>query len=371
MKNIINTSVFFQLLKAGLWERQARFSCPDDVDFERIYKLSQEQSVVGLIAAGFEKADSKIPEEIALTAAGETLQIEQRNMAMNQFLAILFEKLQEAGIYALLVKGQGVAQCYERPLWRSSGDVDLIVDSDNYEKGKVFLLGMSDDSGEEDVEEKHWETHIGPWEVELHGTLDCMCLPKMDAIVREVLLESTKNRLDRKWLNGGVEISLPLVDNDIIIVFAHFLKHFFRGGVGLRQICDWCRLLFTYKSEINTNLLESRLQKMELMTEWKAFAALAVNYLGMPEEAMPLYSPANKWKGKAKRILSFIMETGNFGHNRDNSYYKKYPYMVYKAISFWRNTWDSMRHFMIFPLDSSKVWWNRLWIGIKTVAKGK
>ncbi len=50
---------------------------------------------------------------------------------------------------------------------------------------------------------------------------------------------------------------------------------------------------------------------MGLMSEWKAFAALLVDYLGMPVEALPVYDPDRKWSRKASRILSFVLETGN------------------------------------------------------------
>ena len=59
--------------------------------------------------------------------------------------------------------------------------------------------------------------------------------------------------------------------------------------VGLRQFCDWCRLLWTYRRSINVGLLEARLNEMGLVSVWKAFGAFAVEYLGMPGEAMPLY----------------------------------------------------------------------------------
>ena len=71
---------------------------------------------------------------------------------------------------------------------------------------------------------------------------------------------------------------------------------------------------------MDVKLQERRLTKMGLMREWMAFAALLVDYLGMPVEALPLYSPDSKWSRKASRILSFVLETGNFGHNRDQSY---------------------------------------------------
>ena len=64
-----------------------------------------------------------------------------------------------------------------------------------------------------------------------------------------------------------------------------------------------------------------------------------------------------------------MFETGNFGHNRDMSYRKKYSYVVMKAISLGRNTWDSMRHFAIFPLDSIRIWWKMVFGGIREVIK--
>ena len=60
------------------------------------------------------------------------------------------------------------------------------------------------------------------------------------------------------------------------------LQHFFVGGVGLRQICDWCRLLWTYRERIDRDLLLRRLQEMWIVSEWKAFGAFAVEYLGLP-----------------------------------------------------------------------------------------
>lgn len=35
---------------------------------------------------------------------------------MNQFVGRLMADMRKAGIYTLLVKGQAVAQCYEKPL---------------------------------------------------------------------------------------------------------------------------------------------------------------------------------------------------------------------------------------------------------------
>ena len=55
MKLDKNQQAFLTLLKAGLWEKEARLLLSDGVDFACVYKLAQEQSVAGLVAAGLER----------------------------------------------------------------------------------------------------------------------------------------------------------------------------------------------------------------------------------------------------------------------------------------------------------------------------
>ena len=357
---------FFPLVSAGLWEKEVEVS---HIDYERVYRLASQQAVVGLAAAGLERV--KVPKNVALRFMSTVLSLEQRNSAMNTFIADLFQKMSGAGIKALLVKGQGIAQCYERPLWRACGDVDLFLDEENYEKAKVFLASLASDVEVEDVYRRHLAMTIGPWEVELHGTLRSRLWKRMDAIVDEVQRDTFENDHHRVWHNGSVDVLLPSPDNDVILVFSHILQHFFRGGIGLRQICDWCRLLWTFRDDIDLQLLEDRLRRMGVMSEWKAFGALAVEWLGMPVEAMPFYSSSALIRWKVRRILSFVLETGNFGHNRDMSYQKRSPYLIRKAISLWRHTWDVLRQLFIFPLDALRVWGAMIVEGVGAVRRGK
>lgn len=351
-----NSQAFLALVRAGLWETEARLSQYKDIDYSAILQLAEEQSVVGLVTAGLEcVVDVKVPQEWVLQFIGETLQIEQQNKEMNSFISRLTEEMREAGINALLVKGQGVAQCYERPLWRASGDVDLLLDEDNFIKAQSFLLTKATSHEPELKEEKHQEFVVDSWIVEIHGNLPSHFSKKVDVILSIIQDNVFKKRQIREWKNGDVTINIPSANNDILFIFPHLLKHFFRGGVGLRQICDWCRLIWTYHKEIDYQLLENCLREMGLMTEWNAFAALAVLQLGYPEEKMPFYSNKNVWRCKASKILDFVLITGNFGHSRDLSYYTKYPYVVGKFISLKWRLGDNLRYLTIFPMDSLRV----------------
>lgn len=365
-KSEVYLSNFVDLLKAGLWEKDIWLSKTDDSGFENIFRLAEEQSVVGVVAAGIEHLqDTKVIKKDTLSFVRTAIQLEQRNKAMNSFIVVLQKLLKDAGIFFLLVKGQGVAQCYDRPYWRASGDIDLLLDFKNYNKAKKLLIPIASSTEEEDKDEIHLALTISSWVVELHGSMRSLRLPRMDKIIDEVQRDSLENGKARIWNNAGAEILLPSPDNDVILIFTHILKHFYKEGVGLRQICDWCRLLWSYKDSIDHELLGMRLNRMGVESEWKAFAVLAVNYLGMPEDAMPFYSRDDRWYRKARRIINIIIEKGSFGHNKDTSYKYKYPLLVRKTISFGRQSSSSIKLFFIFPLNSIVSWGNMLSYGFR------
>jgi len=255
----------------------------------------------------------------------------------------------------VLVKGQGVAQCYERSLWRSAGDIDFLLDNENYEKAKEFLCPFADKVEIENKKAKHLGLEFRDVTVELHGRMPFSLSHRVDCVIDSIIKDLFEKDKYRVWTNGIIECCLPNPDDDVVIVFTHFLHHFFIEGVGLKQICDWCRLLWTYREEIDRRLLGKRLQGAGLMSEWKAFASLAVKTLGMPVDAMPFYDDGFKRKGE--KVLSHILKTGNFGHNKDLSYRVKYKGCAYKMVSFWRRLVGFVNFVPIFPLDAPRFFY--------------
>lgn len=371
MDSDINQQAFFALVQGGLWENEVRLENLGKLNYSTIYRLAEEQAVVGLVAAGIEHVvDVKIPQEVALSFVGNAIQLEQRNLAMNDFIANLIVKLRNNDIYTLLVKGQGIAQCYERPLWRACGDVDLLLSNDNYERAKITLTSIANSVDVEDTKRKHLAMSIDSWIVELHGSLHGGWSKRVDSGIDQVIDDCFHFGNVRSWQNSGTQVFLPSPNNDVLLIFSHILQHFFVEGIGLRQICDWCRLIWRYRSEIDVKLLENRLRSMRLVPKWKAFAALAVDYLGMNPQVMPLYDSATRWHKKGDMIMSLILDTGSFGHKRDMSYKEKDPFFLRLYKSFVRRNKDAFRQFLIFPTDSVRMWGKMIGLGVKVAVKG-
>ena len=117
---------FYALIRAGLWEQDILLLPFEPLDFDALFKLANQQSVVGLIAAGLEHVvDRKVTKPEVIPFLKTVYSLENRNKEINRFINELYRKMWTASIIPVLVKGQGVGQCYERPQWRAAGDVDL------------------------------------------------------------------------------------------------------------------------------------------------------------------------------------------------------------------------------------------------------
>ena len=395
-----NIRALFELIKAGLWGNgNPEIRIDGTTDWQEVYQLAQDQSVQGLVLQGIDwfkvlrKAQAQaeqgskfnIPQVLLLQWIGKVQVIEQRNKEMNAFIAELIEKLRKNDIYALLVKGQGIAQCYEKPLWRCSGDVDLLLSADNYEKAKDVLMPLASEAETESQGFKHLGMTIDGWVVELHGSLRVGLPQRINRVLDDIQEDTFYRGNVRSWLNGQTQIFMLGKENDVVYVFVHFFNHFYKEGVGLRQICDWCRLMWTYRDEIDVKKIEGCIQEMGLVSEWKAFYNLASRYLGMPDldsqdsqtrmsdqrSSAGLTVHDSRFDKKADRIMEFILKSGNMGHNRDMSHFSKYPYLIRKCVSMGRRIGDLINHARIFPLDSLRFFPRIMFNGVRSAMRGE
>ena len=232
----------FALLRAGLWEQDVRLQQSEDIDYIEIFDIAEKQGVTGLIAAGLEHLQVvNAPKDLLLQLVGQTLQLEQRNTAMNTFIAGLVDRIKAAGIHTLMVKGQGIAQCYERPLWRTSGDVDFLMNDENFRNADELLSPESSYRKFGGRYSKEIGLGIQSWTIELHASLRTGLSGKVDREVDAVQKDTITNNKVRIWHNGGTDVLLPAPDEDVFFVFTHFIKHFYKEGMNLRQMADRAR----------------------------------------------------------------------------------------------------------------------------------
>lgn len=369
-------SLFFTLLRSGLWGTAPDVSSfqPSEEDWKAVLRNAREQTVIGLVAEGAALCPPGfVPEAVGLRLLGLCENIRRLNARANSEIASLVPLFEEDGIPLFLLKGQGIACCYLKPELRMPGDIDLFVLPEDYRKSKETLsrLGVSDEG--EGLDKLHYGAMHGDMEIEIHGTVHTSLGKRingcLDEMQRELFSGSDCRIMECRGREGSVEVRLPGRDFDALFIFIHLLQHFFCGGLGLRQLCDWARLLHCCRGSLDVPKLEARLEKMGLKSEWKAFMSFIVNYLALPEEDAVLLSPG---KGtKARRIWKYVGMVGNFGTKLRRRDRTRDPYLFRKIQSFFINSKCFLAHIAIFPLDSLKFFWGYFVTGMKAVIQGQ
>ena len=132
-------------MASGLWERpccsegdSGISATKDNVDWDAVFALARNQAISGLLAAGLESlhnaagsiAEISVEQKKAL--ARHIASVERLNTRMDGFLEKLYAYLLKEGLTPVLLKGQGLAQCYLKPMQRAMGDIDILLDGDDY-----------------------------------------------------------------------------------------------------------------------------------------------------------------------------------------------------------------------------------------------
>ena len=363
--------LFFALLRSGLWDDAPELpdTAPGEDDWKEVYSLSMSQTVVGLVTDGAAACPAGyVPKAVSLKLMSSLISTEKANAVIDSHVSRFVSLLEGSGVQPILVKGQAVAQCYIHPSGRMPGDIDLVIDPKQYEAAKAVISPIADSVGGEGLAYMHFGAMFGSVELELHGTVHTSLGRKINDVLDEAQALLHREGGYRIWNCLGTQVRIPSVDFDALFIFTHLLQHFFCGGLGLRQLCDWARVLHTHCAAIDRALLENRLTKMGILTEWKTFVGFLVDYLGLPEEEAPLYD--TRYRSKTGKLWAYIERVGNFGKKRGLRDRSKDPYLIRKVESMFVNSQDFLHHISIFPLDSLKFYWYYLRSGTLNVLKG-
>ena len=352
MRLDISEQQFLELLRAGLWEGKVNSALFEQADWERMMTVAEHQTMTGVVGeAMMSLSDDLVPVEWRMKTVARLVGIEDMNSRMNDFLPVLFKKLRSQGWNVWLLKGQGVGRCYPHAQRRQPGDIDVFfTDEKEYHDACKFFkkhLRPQDIKAESD-ETKDFEFVAGSQYVELHGAivteLNRACRKHFGSWKEMVMKE--EGRAVPDWDS----VVLPPCRFDAVFIFLHTVRHYFGGGIGLRQVADWMRYIYTNREEIDNERLAEDIRLLGLEKIWKVFGCLAVHYLGYPQEYMPLYD--KKYQKEGGLVLRYILDSGNFGYYDARTKTRSKSYLVQRWKAFSGHLQMKLRNFRMFPEES-------------------
>ena len=351
--------LFFELLQIALGNRIRLSRVPTPEDWIGVYDESERQAVTGILLQGIERlpAEQRPSQEILLQWIGVGQMIEQQNHLMDGRCIELLRRLNDAGLYGSILKGQGVALLYDkelRPL-RQSGDIDVYVSC-----GIRKTLAFAKSQGLKDVEWDYKHLHLNLWddtEVEMHYRV-------------EVLLNLWKNRKLQKWFQKHQdevqgsrfkvqdgEIVTPTVEFNVFYILLHIYRHFLYEGVGMRQIVDYYFVLKAVnRDKLDVGYSLETVSKFGMERFAKGLMWVMQQALGMPKD-WALWKPNEK---EGKYILDEVMAGGNFGHHDKRLTHGGSKWNTVKQVC--RHNWHLLSH---YPADViwAPMWfvWHKCW----------
>ena len=158
----------------------------------------------------------------------------------------IFERLSQNAIPAVIIKGVTAASYYPQPLYRKSGDIDVLISESRLEDSVKVCeeIGYS----VKNIQRAHHHVVMGKTgnpDIELHTML---AEPFDDNRVNAILkkrtselftdFESDKKHFQIKDIMGMrfTMLSDAYMAYELLL---HMLQHYLRSGFGIRLLCDW------------------------------------------------------------------------------------------------------------------------------------
>ena len=337
----------------ALGHREKLSSIPTAKEWKDLLDEASRQAVAGICIAGVDKLpkEQMPPQMFLLEWIGLSEQIRQQNAHVDKQSAKIWRQLKEDGLDAVILKGQGIAQCYgDLGVYRQSGDIDIWVKG-GYQTVCDYVQ-RTHPTTDVAYHRFHYD-YFEDTEVELHH--------------RPTLMRNLMD--DRKlarWYNSFEADSFVFLENkgfvvpptgfNRIFILTHIYRHFLFEGIGLRQIIDY---YFVLKNTDLTNQTDDKelLKELRLMRFAEAMMWILHQMLGLEEQY--LICGMNEKEGRF--VLKEIEQTGNFGYSD-----KRYQYRQFFKLR--RQIAHGAHLLLHYP---SEVIWTPIWLMYHKVWKWK
>lgn len=306
---------FFSLLRAGLWntvpDRTSIFPLSSE-QWEAIYKTAVNQTVVAIVYDGIMNLPEALfpPESQLLKWVVSTDRIESASKNADSVVLELTELFTDAGLHPIVLKGQGVAQLYDRPNHRECGDIDLYFPTVVERQRAETLLkvkGVDFTHNPDNSISYSWRGI----QIEQHDHILDIVSPFRKAEAKKIVEECG---FDSVSLGDGKSFNAPSKILNLILLNLHAMKHAFGLGIGLRQICD-IAMAYRDSYEVSSPRMLEDLYKRSCIWRWAQIVhPMLIDRIGLPAEMLPFEAPFRKYDD----LFAIIMEGGNFGQHSSN-----------------------------------------------------
>lgn len=310
-----------ELIRAELYDRKPAEK-PEDIDWEKVFMLSEKHMVVSLAFDSILKLQDKpqgkwyqIWKELADKALVKEISFDaERGQILDAF--------EQAKIKYLPLKGIILKDFYPRPGLRQFSDNDILYDKSRQQDVAEIMEGLGY-AGEKD--DGHHDVYKKPpiYNFELHTQI----LPHNNNC-----FEYFQNIWERTLKDENNDMGYHMSDEDFYIFhIVHLNKHFLGSGTGLRYFVDQHYLSQQMVSKADREELEEKLSELEMLDFEMRVSGLTEILFGKSDVEWEHVFDGN---GEYQEMFLYVMSCGAYGNfsnlveNRIRKSGSKFKYFV-------------------------------------------
>ena len=289
--------------------RLNRTSEPIKLDYQKLFDLANQHQISALIYNQIYNFDD-FPEEIKQRWKREALKINAFQTRKTMKILQVYRRFLKQGLNVLIVKGLVCRSLYSQPDNRQSNDEDLYVQKEEYEAVKDILLKNNFTVISESGDVTTFIDPVSGLSIELHTalfSLESKAYGNYQRYFDQAFDECIVHSID------GVEVYSLEYTQHLLFLILHFVKHFFHGGVGIRQVVDIVMYSEAYGDKVDWDRLYDILKDLNIYV-------LIVNLFAMAHDQLEfdytkIRVPEGIDKSDYQDLFDDIMDAGIFGQS--------------------------------------------------------
>lgn len=379
---IENKILFLEALKAALQDKQVQWS--EDISAEQWDKLFQYASSHNIASMIYEAvytcpaAATILPQTIQQITNQVLRNVTKQYIRTSEFLR-LYEYLCANGIQPIVVKGIICRNIYPKPEYRISGDEDLWIQEEQFEKCHQLLLdyGMQLSMPNIDIEHSY-EVAYGKPKSQIYIEIHKHLFPPESDIYGDYnrFFETEWNQKITVEIDGKTIYTMTHTSH-LFYLICHAFKHFLHSGVGIRQVCDIVMFAHTYGKEIDWDDIYEKCKEIRADVFATALFQIGQKYLGVSTEQVGMTEKWFQIEIDETDLLDDLLDAGVYGDSNSNRIHssnitlnamladkrgKKQKGKILKAVFPSRKElWAKYPYLRKYPFLLPIAWIQRIW----------
>ena len=305
---------------------------PSDEEWAEIYELSQKQFIAGYLFPAIDKLSKqgqKPPLKLLYDWIAQSEQIKQRNILLNQRCIELIGLFAVAGYRSCILKGQGNALMYDKPLSRTPGDIDIWIEG-NRNEIRDFVISKCPKAQDGDMHIEFLVFEDVP--VEVHYKPRYSPIPKYNKRLQSWFQEQASEQFTHKVMLDEGEICVPTTNFNVVQQMCHILGHILVEGIGMRQFIDYFYVLKKLYDEGGNEDYIGLFKYLGLLKFARGIMWIEKEVLGLGVKYL-ICEPDERI---GRVILKEIIEGGNFGQYDERYAFRKKGYLARGIVDGYR-----------------------------------